>query len=377
MLEVGGAPRRLADAGGAFEWPPERLTECPPELLQAALEQRPRPDRDPQRVADAGQSGERPHRHPPRPHSLRDGRRPRYRHEHEVRRRRKRGEPHRRQLGGQALAQRDGERHVLPHPRGVARQRRHGRSLGDRAHLVGPARLLHLGHQRRRAECVPDAQPREPERLGQRAHHHDAPAAEREVRVVHPRELRVRLVEQHHARRTRHHPLDHRARHARPGRVVRRAEIDDPGAGRQHGVRVHVVRRGEPHRHRRECVHAREDRDHREARVRVGDDVARLAERPHRRVEHVVGAAPRDDVLRRHPRVRRERPLELRRVQRRVARHHRRGRLAHRALRLRGDSPEVGVVRQVDRARLPVGGVQRDLPVRGPLQVSRGGCGRC
>ena len=103
-----------------------------------------------------------------------------------------------------------------------------------------------------------------------------------------------------------------------------------------------------------ETVHPRPDRKHAERRIRKRDAVARLREGADGGIENVVGAAPDHDLIGAHARVLRERGLELRRIDGRIARHALRVELAQRARGGRRHAPAIRVVAEIERARRAV-----------------------
>ena len=83
---------------------------------------------------------------------------------------------------------------------------------------------------------------------------------------------------------------------------------------------VDVERRRERHGCRHEPVHFREHRDHAEGRVGVREQLARLGERAHGGIDHVVRPAPGHYLFRAHADESANAFAELARVQPRVAR---------------------------------------------------------
>ena len=82
---------------------------------------------------------------------------------------------------------------------GIFGKRQHRRALGDPIHLVRPARLLHLGDERRIANRVADPQPSQPECLGHRARDEHARRTPQQVEIIARGKLCVRFVDDDHA----------------------------------------------------------------------------------------------------------------------------------------------------------------------------------
>jgi hypothetical protein len=162
-------------------------------------------------------------------------------------------------------------------------------------------------------------------------------------------ELGIGLVDDHDPRRVRDASPDLGGLCRRPGRVVRRAQIDDPRPRREERIDVGGAVGTEWHTDRFESVEPREARDHREARVGMRHAFPWRGDRTKARVDEVVAAATGDDLVVADPESRGERTGEF------AAAHSdgydamvALGERAQRGGGLRRRTPEVHVVAQVE-----------------------------
>ena len=211
--------------------------------------------------------------------------------------------------------------------------------FGHRVQLVRSSRLLHFHDQRRLTDRVPDTKSGQSECLRHRADHQQPVVLPYQIDRRDTGEFGVRFVDEHDAGRLAQRPFYGLAGHQRSGGIVRRAEVQQLRSRGQQRIDVGLMRRQLHTACIREGVHPCKNRDHRKRGLRSGHEITRLTERAHGAVENVVGPAAGDDHVRRDARVHRERLLELRGVQRGVARDTRRRQLAQRALRRRRNAP--------------------------------------
>ena len=120
--------------------------------------------------------------------------------------------------------------HLRLHPRQSVGDRGRAHRLGEGAHLVGAAALLHLVHQCRRSGSPADPQPGQAEGLGEGPHHEQVVPLRRESDEALARVLGVGLVEDHQPAGFGEQPLQRGAGGEPSGGVVGAADVDDPRA---------------------------------------------------------------------------------------------------------------------------------------------------